>query len=349
MVRRHRQALIVASIIIIAAVAVVLIGFILNRQLNSPKSGPGKPVEFVISSQESVDSIADRLEASGLIRSTMYFKLRIQFSGKDQEIVAGTHTLNTNMSTGDIVGAITSDDTVSYAETTVTFLEGWRIEQYAEALLDAGLIDSTEEFIKATRDPRWNNEYSILHTRPSDVGLEGYLFPDTYTFREDATPDDIIAKMLDNFTEKVNPELRASAESLGITFHQALVLASIVEREASVPEERPVIASVFVNRFRAGMPLQADPTVQYQIGTAEDWWPVLEPADLEQGGSYNTYLNPGIPPSPICNPGLASIRSTFVPAQTDYLFFVAKGDGSGTHAFAETYEEHQLNVQQYQR
>lgn len=347
MPHRQRQAIIIATIVVVALLATGIIGLILNRQLNSPKNGTGQPVEFVISSQESVDSIANRLEASGLIRSTTYFKLRIQFSGKDQEIVAGTHKLDTAMSTAEIVSAITSESTVSYAETTITFLEGWRVEQYAEALLNAGLIDSIDQFLKATHEPRWNEEYAILHTRPSDAGLEGYLFPDTYTFRDDATAEDIIAKMLDNFTSKITPELRASAESLGLTFHQALVFASIVEREASVAEERPIIASVFINRYQAGMPLQADPTVQYQLGQSGDWWPVLDGSDLDAAGSYNTYLNPGIPPGPICNPGLASIQAAFAPAETDYLFFVATGEG--THVFATTYEEHQRNVEEYQQ
>jgi UPF0755 protein len=134
---------------------------------------------------------------------------------------------------------------------------------------------------------------------------------------------------------------------MGITLHQVITIASIVEREAVLPEERPIIASVYYNRLREGMPLQADPTVQYELGESGNWWPELTPEDIQQNGRYNTYLNPDLPPGPICNPSLASIEAALRPAQTDYLFFVARGDGS--HAFATTAEEHQRNVDEYVR
>jgi UPF0755 protein len=178
--------------------------------------------------------------------------------------------------------------------------------------------------------------------------VEGFLFPDTYEFRADATPEEIVQALLENFERRVPPETRARAEQLGRPFYQVLIVASIVEREAAVPEERPVIASVFYNRLRENMPLQADPTVQYALGSPGNWWPSLDTVpDLAAVVSpYNTYRNAGLPPGPICNPGLAAIQAALSPAQTDYLYFVTRGDGSGAHVFARTYEEHVRNIRE---
>jgi UPF0755 protein len=145
----------------------------------------------------------------------------------------------------------------------------------------------------------------------------------------------------------VTPDMIAQANRLGLTLHQVITIASIIEREAANPDERTTIASVYYNRIARGMPLQADPTVQFQVGTADNWWPELTTAHLQERGRYNTYLNPNLPPGPICNPSLASIVAALQPAQTNYLFFVATGDGS--HAFAQTYEEHQANIERFQQ
>lgn len=345
MTDRPKQIYVILAIVVIALVAGAVMSLLVLRQLNSPVNASSQEVEFVVGSNETVNSIAERLEQEDLIRSPAYFRIRVQLEGKDQDIVAGKYDLNTAMTTSQIINTITSEESVSYEETTVTFPEGWRVEQYADALTEAGLVESPEEFIEATEDPRWNEEYPILHSRPSGSGLEGYLFPDTYVFRDDATPEDIVDTLLTTFEERITPELRASVEALGISIHQGLTLASIVEREATLPEERPTIASVYFNRYSADMPLQADPTVQYQLGEEGDWWPVISGADLERSGAYNTYLNPGFPPAPICNPGLDAIRAAFAPEPSPYLFFVATGDGS--HAFAETFEEHQENIDLY--
>ncbi len=152
--------------------------------------------------------------------------------------------------------------------------------------------------------------------------------------------------MLDNFEIKVTPELRAGFERQGLSLYAAVTLASIVEREAVVPEEQPLIASVFINRLRMGMKLEADPTVQYVLGLqGEGWWKApLSLADLEIDTPFNTYRYPGLPPTPIANPGLAAIRAVAFPAESTYLYFRAMCDGSGRHAFAETFEQHLLNA-----
>ena len=348
-ISRGKQIGVIASIVILAVLIVFVTQLIIVRSLDAGRasSGEGETVYFVVERDESVDSIADRLRADDLISSPGYFRLRVRIAGDGDDIVAGRYRLDTAMSTSQIINLITSEDAALAQEVQVQFIEGWRTEQYAEALVEAGVIASVDEFMAATRDAKWNDEFTFLHTRPSGVALEGYLFPDTYNFRVESEPDAVIEKILETFRERVTPGMIADADALGLTLHQVMTVASIVEREAALDEERPVIASVYFNRIANGMPLQADPTVQYQIGTPDDWWPELTPEDLQQNGRYNTYLNPDLPPGPISNPSLASIEAALRPAQTGYLFFVARGDGS--HAFATTAEEHQLNVEQFQR
>ncbi len=194
-----------------------------------------------------------------------------------------------------------------------------------------------------------------MNAKPEGASLEGFLFPDTYLIpSEGATALEFITKQLDAFRIQVEPLYQQSqiAGTSTSDLYSALILASIVEREAVVAEERPAIAGVYLNRLAQGMKLEADPTVQYALGyqpAANQWWKT--PVFLEEYSSvdspYNTYLYAGLPPGPIACPGLSSIQAALQPAQHSYLFFVAIPDGSGRHVFAETFEEHQQNVQKY--
>ncbi|MGB9879862.1 MAG: endolytic transglycosylase MltG, partial [Anaerolineae bacterium] len=230
----------------------------------------------------------------------------------------------------------------------VTIREGLRAEEIAHLLATEGLVDQ-EEFIRLVRDDTFH--YDFLRDRPETAPktLEGFLFPDTYEFPVNITATALIDTMLQNFDRRVTIEMRKQALDQGLTLFQVLTLASIVEREAVVPEERPIIASVYLNRLRRGIYLEADPTVQYAKGydpQTGSWWPHLSLEELRAVDSpFNTFIHPGLPPGPICNPGLASIEAVLNPANTKYLFFHAKGDG--THAFAETFEEHLENQKKY--
>lgn len=336
----------VAALFALAAAIVIVTALIVSHFLNSASDEASRTVYLVIEQDEPVDSIAERLHDEGLIRSPGYFKLRVRLTDAGSDIIAGRYRLDTSMTTAEIIRTITADNAALAQEVLVRFIEGWRTEQFAEELVASGLIATTDEFMQAVEDPKWNDRFTFLHTRPSGVALEGYLFPDSYNFRMDATPDDIIETLLTTFEERAAPDLRAQSVTLGLSIHQIMVIASIVEREAVAPEERSTIASVYYNRIAAGMPLQADPTVQYVLGVPGDWWPGITGADVQQDGRYNTYLNTGLPPGPICNPSLASIEAALFPDQTDFLFFVATGDG--THAFARTFDEHQANIEKYQ-
>lgn len=345
--RPSRHVIVIGSILVLTVAIVLLTAGVILVSLNRAREDTGQSTYFVIQPDEPVDSIADRLQDEGLIRSPGYFRFRIRLQSKGDDIVAGRYRLDTAMSTSQIINTITSEDAALAQEVSIQFTEGWRTEQYAEAAVAAGLPFSVDEFMLATQNPKWNDEFAFLHTRPSGVALEGYLFPDTYNFRVDATPDDVIERLLTTFQERVTPDMIALADAQGMTLHQIMTIASIVEREAAVASERGTIASVYYNRLDLGMPLQADPTIQYQLGTSGDWWPELTAEDVQRDGVYNTYLNPSLPPGPICNPSLASIQAALNPEQTPYLYFVATGDG--THAFAQTLQEHEQNIDKYQQ
>ncbi len=349
MLRLMIQALKVAAIAVLALAIVFISQRALSHYLSEPTAaaGVGQEITFVVKDQETVDSVAQRLHQEGLIRSPTYFKIKMRLTNSDAKLKAGQFKLRKGMSVNQIIEALTggSSDTVNVVN--VRFQEGWRTEQYAEKLVEVGLLQSTDQFMSAVKSGQWSEDF--LASRPSGATLEGYLFPDTYQFRADATPEEIIDKLLQNFGERVPPEERAKAQALGLNFHQVLTIASIVEREAAVDSERPIIASVYYNRIKQGMPLEADPTVQYALGQPGNWWPELKPEDLQVTSPYNTYHQPGLPPGPICNPSLKSIDAALNPAKTDYLFFVAKNDGSGTHAFAKTLQEQNENIQKYSK
>ncbi|HEX5418135.1 MAG TPA: endolytic transglycosylase MltG, partial [Chloroflexota bacterium] len=195
---------------------------------------------------------------------------------------------------------------------------------------------------------------AFLDQLPPSGSLEGYLFPDSYQFEPNTPADQVVQRMLDDFQRHLTPAMLSAYKAQGLSEDQAVIIASIVEREAETPSERPIIASVYLNRVHRGMKLQADPTVQYSLipalGTpvAGTYWKGgLTLADLKNPSPYNTYVVGGLPPGPICNPGLASLEAVAKPATTDYLYFVARPDG--THAFAKTLEEQEQNVAKYQQ
>lgn len=311
--------------------------------LNRPAGSSDAPVAFTVEPGETVASIADRLQEAGLIRDAGLFRNYVRYYGLDSGIEAGNFTLRKTMTIPEIartLGHATAD------EVAFRTVEGWRLEQIAEALRNAqGLNIDADEFLALARTGQF--DYDFLKDRPEGATLEGFLFPDTYRLEKDATAEDLINAMLVNFDRRVTPEIREGLANQNLSLYQGIIVASIVEREAVIADERPLIASVFLNRLKIGMKLDADPTVQYALGYQEDtgeWWkrPLLL-VDLEVDSPYNTYKNPGLPPGPIANPGLDSIRAVADPADTNFLYFQAECDNSGKHRFAETLEEHFAN------
>lgn len=232
---------------------------------------------------------------------------------------------------------------------------GWRLEQLAEYLAQAGIMDGNE-FLRAARAGTMV-DHPLLADRPPGHSYEGYLFPGAYSLPNQPTPQDLIARMLGQMGQELPSNAFDLARQQGLTFHQVLTLASIVERETKLDGERPLVASVYLNRLRASRDfpyLQADPTVQYAMGyqpRADQWWktPVTLDEYKQVNSPYNTYLYPGLPPGPIDSPSLASILAVLQPAETNYHFFVCGQPGceGGQHVFAATYEEHLQNVAAY--
>lgn len=324
----------------------------------------GQAVTIEIMKNESVASIGKGLHAKGLISNVNLFRVYVFANQKAKYFQEGTFTLQKGMSMAQIIDRISGTDVapISADERNIRIPEGVRIEQMPGILREAGLGTAAADFLNTAKTGTWN--YDFLKDRPQGVGLEGFLFPDTYKFTADVDATTVIKAMLDNFQTKFQDALNSQpADKRGkppagaTNMYQVLILASIIEREAGSDADRNDIASVYYNRLRSQppLPLQADPTVQYAVGNETRWWKTnLTQQDLDTNSPYNTYLNASnkggsFPPTPICSPSLKSMQAALSPSSTDYLFFVAKNDGSGTHAFARSNQEQEDNKRKYQK
>ena len=325
-----------------------------NRDaLNEPIGAGVQPVEFTVSAGQNANQIAINLASSGVMSPDKegLFLNYLRFYGLDAELDAGTFVLSPDMDVPTLAETLSSavgDDV------TLTFLEGWRVEQIAGYLdtVRPAQIDPAEFLAIVTRQrPIDTSAYPFLVQLGEQDSLEGFLFPDTYRVPLDADAPYLVNVMLQTFGERVTPEMRQAYGERGLTVVDAVNLASIVEREAVLAEEQPIIASVFLNRLDQGIKLDADPTVQYAVGydpATDKWWKApLTVDDLQVQSPYNTYQNTGLPPSPIANPGLGALQAVASPLSTDYLYFVAEcaGLAPGAHLFSVTYEQHLANVE----
>lgn len=330
-------------------------------ELNQPMSNDDSTVRFTVAPGTPARTIGNNLLAAGLIGDARLFEAYVRVNGLANQLEAGTFGLRPSMTLVEIVEALQRSKADSVR---ITIPEGWRIGQIVDYFEEIGLFDSAGDGSLQAYEQQVTNgflvdvdaeDYPFLRSRPAGAGLEGYLFPDTYEIpMQETQVADVLERQLDNFAAKVLP-VYAQAVREGKTeldLYAVLTLASIVEREAVVPEERPAIARVYLNRLDMGMKLDADPTVQYALGyqpESDQWWKT--PIFLEEysgvDSPYNTYLYPGLPPGPIANPGLGSIEAVLNPDEHNYVFFVALPQEGGRHIFAETYEEHLENVRNY--
>jgi UPF0755 protein len=301
-----------------------------------------EPITVVVEAGEGSDAIADELEKSGAVDSATQFRVLVAFLGYGSLLQAGEYEFTRDTPELDAAYRIRRG---LVSTKGITVVEGWRLEEIADAVAEQGI--PRNEFMAAAR--RLDYDFAFLEDRRTGERLDGYLFPATYTIRRRDTARDVVEQMLQTFTDNVPATVEQQGADLGLTLHEVVTLASIIEREAVVPEERPVMAQVFLRRLRLGIPLEADPTVQFALANDPDsvaefgyWKQGLTSDDLEDTSPYNTYVEAGIPPGPICSPRLDSINAVVNPAATNYLYFVAKPDGS--HAFAETFEEHLDNI-----
>ncbi len=284
------------------------------------------PVIFVINRGEGIKSIAQRLSQENLIRSPTAFFILVKLLNIDSDIQAGDFRLNPAMDAPTVARELTH----GIVDVWVTTLEGWRVDEVATKL--AKELDIPEgEFLR--------------------VAQEGYMFPDTYLVPRSASAAAVVKLFTDTFDKKVTDQMRQDAALRGLSLSQLVTLASIVEREGRTDEDRPVIAGILLNRLREGWPLQADATLQYALGyqsAEKTWWKQgLTTDDKEIDSLFNTYKHLGLPPGPISNPGLSSIRAAVYPMETEYWFYLHDPNG-GVH-YATTLEEHNANIAQYLR
>ena len=346
---RAVPSLVIIGLVLLLAVGVWLLvgtpGSLVNEALPRLGTTPGAPDETVliqVEEGENAGAIGAKLEQAEVIQSARHFRVLASLMGVSDRLEAGNYEFRLGGTALTAVRAISEGITVSL---TITIPEGFRAEEFGELFESRGIV-TAEEFLGALSD---SFTASFLADLPPGRSLEGFLFPATYTLPPEVSAHDAVQRLLSAFDQRyqehILPLLAGSARPL----LEVITLASIVEREARVPEERPVIASVFANRLELGIALQADATVQYAL--ADDpasvqqfgyWKRGLTIADLQTASPYNTYVNPGMPPGPIANPGLDSILAALTPAETEFLYFVARPDGS--HVFAQTLEEHIRNV-----
>lgn len=295
------------------------------KQAVKPVNSTDKtPIAFIIKREETARGIAERLQKKRLVRSSVAFFLLARFGGVADRIQAGQFRLNPSMDLITLAEELTHGTT----DILLTIPEGFRNEEIALKLTQELSIPE-DEFLKSAK--------------------EGYMFPDTYLIPENASVSAIIDIFLKNFNKKVTSDLKKKAGEKDLALDEVIKIASLVEREAKLPEDRPLIASVILNRLKIGMKLDIDATIQYTLGyqpSQKSWWKKsLTLEDLEINSPFNTYKNPGLPPTPIANSGLAAIRAVVEAPDTEYLYYIA--DKKGKSHFAKTIEEHKANIAKY--
>ncbi|GAA4875615.1 endolytic transglycosylase MltG [Paenibacillus vulneris] len=316
------------------------------RQTLRPMPSSDQPVRVVIPSGTGSSAIAQKLEQSGLIPNATMFTLYLKYKGQGDKLQAGEYELTPGMSLDAIIDVLNKGLTIKEQGVKLTVPEGFTVKQIAEKVnqqfgTEAGL------FVKAAQEGNHYtaHSFSYIPDNPQvNNRLEGYLFPETYEWKKDIPIEDMLDQMmleLDKKLASLPDGWQESIRSRGQTVHQMMTVASLIEREVVLDEERPLVASVIYNRLSKSMPLQIDATVQYLLDKPKER---LFEKDLQIESPYNTYLHPGLPPGPIASPSLASIKAAIQPADTKYLFYVTKKDGSKGHLFAETYEQHQQNI-----
>lgn len=299
-------------------------------------------VRFEVEPGENVYDLSQRLESRGLIASRYAFLLYVARQGKANTLVAGTYSLSGDLTIAEITYMVTEGKTVS-RDTRITFPEGWNSKKMAERLTANNLPG--KEFLVLVQNPKaeWLQKYDFLNGLPAQVSLEGFLFPDTYFFDPEASAEAIIEKMLANFGRKIDASYRAAVKDQKRTLFDTVTLASIVENEVRSAEDRKVVADIFLRRLAIGQALQSCATLQYILGVDRVQYSYEE---TQTPSPYNTYINPGLPPGPIGNPGLLSLQATLSPQSNPYFYFLSDPE-TGKTIFSVTYDEHLKNKNLY--
>lgn len=329
-------------IILISAVAGFSVWYIKGKTHGSKSDSPVIQL-FTIESGEGVNQISERLQRVGLITNNVYFDLYVWLNKREEKLVTGTYRLRPNMTIPEIVDIITSGSGVS-TDRKITIIEGWTNKQIGEYLAKENIV-SAEDFEKETKNiADYKNEFPFLEDLDSERDtLEGFLFPDTYLIYPSADASMIITKMLSNFEKKVPDTLRSDIQKNGHTLKETMIMASIIEREVRVKEDKRIVSGIFWNRLDSSYPLQSCATVNYVLGNNKK---KLSFDDTRVDSPYNTYINKGLPPGPISNPGIDAIMAAIYPQESDYFYFLSDPE-TGKTVFSRSLDEHNRNKDQY--
>ncbi len=329
-----RLALLLLLLLVLAAAGAAVW---ITRTVSAPYAGFTGEQFVDIPPGESTRGIGRRLVAAGVVRDELTFRLAVRWHARGRSLKAGEYRFSEPATPTAVIDRLARGDVYLLP---LTIPEGLTAEEMARVFEQSGLGPASA-FVAAAREPA-----AIRDIDPDADSLEGYLFPDTYHLPRRTDGEALVDRMVRRFKAVFDEDLRARVKASGLTVRQVMSLAALVEKETARGEERPLVAAVYRNRLRIGMPMQADPTVVYALKRAGRWNGNIRKADLQIDSPYNTYRYPGLPPGPIASPGKASIEAVLSPAPVDYLYFVSRNDGS--HAFATTLAEHNRNVQRWQ-
>lgn len=327
------------KIVIVLLIIIILIPLMAFRYykegLLAMDSNNPKDVSMTIPASTSSATIGEMLHENGLVKHPLIFRYQIKSKGVGGQLKAGDYELSTGMNIDEIIDSLTKGGR-SQNTKRFTIPEGYEIRQIADRLSKEELVDH-DKFLELVSDKaNFEEEFDFLKLLDDGQNLEGFLFPSTYEIFLGSSEEEIIEKMLGEFEKIYENDLRSKIDQIGLSFNEIITLASIVEREGKVEEELPIMSAVFHNRIEQGMMLQSCATVQYILGERKE---VLSNEDTRTPSPFNTYINQGLPPSPIASPGKIALIAAVNPADVDYLFFVLTGE-DGTHTFTKTYNEH---------
>ncbi len=324
---------VITSVVILAALAIsALAAYLL---LFAPANFRSDQYLYTVAQGQTMSGIINSLKESGIIRSELGAKVAFRLSGA-KIIKAGTYNISPRMDAWQIASVIAKGETSS---TRITIPEGYTNQQIADTLQTRGITNS-RDFVEVTKTFSTSQSY-LEGKKPADQSWEGYLFPDTYNFDKGAPSVDLVGRLLQNFERRIEPHKDAISTNQ-YNLHQIITIASLVEKEARTTSDKKMVAGVILNRLKNNMRLDIDATVRF---LTNNWKDPITQADLNIDSPYNTRKHGGLPPGPICNPGLISIEAVLSPTTSDYLYYLTDNDGV-TH-FAKTLDEHNRNKQQY--
>ncbi|MFH0951284.1 MAG: endolytic transglycosylase MltG [bacterium] len=331
----------VTIILVVAAISWLTFVITINRQVTITLG-----TLFTVEAGESVSQIAFNLAEQKLIRSAFFFKVHAKLSGQQGSFQAGEYLLDKDYDTKQLMNILVTGQALT-KEKVILIREGLSSQDIAKYLTASQLLAGQEfqqlALTKISNLPERFKDFSFLSQVPSKATLEGYLFPDTYRIFQEATVEDLVVKMLDNFQTKVTPEMMTDIADQKKDLHEIIIMASLIEKEVRTSEDMAIVSGIFWNRIQNGQALQSCATLAYILGENK---PQYTTADTEIDSPYNTYQNQGLPPGPIANPGLNAIKAAIYPKETDYNYFLSRPD-TGETVFAKTYEDHLANKAKY--